>query len=30
MNWKVITTEAVYKKALARAMEIFHAEEGTP
>lgn len=30
MNWKLIKTEEEYKKALARTMEIFHAEEGTP
>jgi len=30
MNWKVIKTETEYKKVLKRAMEIFHAEPGTP
>ncbi len=30
MNWKVITTEREHKKAVKRAMEIFHAESGTP
>jgi HTH-type transcriptional regulator/antitoxin HigA len=30
MNWKVIKTEREYKKALKRAMEIFHAEPNTP
>jgi HTH-type transcriptional regulator/antitoxin HigA len=30
MNWKVIKTETEYKKALKRAMEIFHAEPNTP
>lgn len=30
MNWKVINTEAQHKKAVKRAMEIFHAEPGTP
>ncbi|WP_293302514.1 helix-turn-helix domain-containing protein [Pedobacter sp. UBA4863] len=30
MNWKLIKTAEEYKKALARTMEIFHAEEGTP
>lgn len=30
MSWKVIKTEAEYKIALKRTMEIFHAEEGTP
>lgn len=30
MNWKLIKTEEEYQKALARAMEIFHAEQGTP
>ena len=30
MNWKVIRTETQYKKALNRAMEIFHAHENTP
>ncbi len=29
MNWKVIKTEAQYKKALKRTMEIFQAEAGT-
>jgi HTH-type transcriptional regulator/antitoxin HigA len=29
MTWKVIKTEAQYKKALHRAMEIFHANENT-
>ena len=30
MSWKVIKTEAEYKIALKRTMEIFYAEEGTP
>jgi HTH-type transcriptional regulator/antitoxin HigA len=30
MTWKVIKTEAQYKKAVKRMMVIFHAEEGTP
>ncbi|HWK05049.1 MAG TPA: helix-turn-helix domain-containing protein [Puia sp.] len=30
MDWKVIKTEAQYKKALKRTMEIFQAAEGTP
>lgn len=30
MNWKVVKTEQEYKKALRRAMEIFHAEPDTP
>lgn len=30
MNWKVIKTEAGYKKAVKRTMEIFQAKEGTP
>ena len=30
MNWKLIKTEEEYQKALARTMEIFHAEAGTP
>ena len=30
MNWKVIKTEAAYKKAVKRAMEIFQTNEGTP
>ncbi len=30
MNWKVIKTESEHKKALKRAMEIFHAEPNTP
>jgi HTH-type transcriptional regulator/antitoxin HigA len=30
MNWKVIKTEKEHKKAVKRAMEIFHAEPGTP
>ena len=29
MNWKVIKTEAQYKKTVKRMMVIFHAEEGT-
>ncbi len=29
MNWKVIKTEAQYKKALKRTMEIFQAPAGT-
>ncbi len=28
-NWKVIKTEAQYKKALTKTIEIFHAEEDT-
>ena len=28
MNWKVIKTEKEHKKAVKRAMEIFHAEPG--
>ncbi len=28
MNWKVIKTEAGYKKAVKRTMEIFHADKG--
>ncbi|MGN6194996.1 MAG: helix-turn-helix domain-containing protein [Ginsengibacter sp.] len=30
MNWKVIKTEKEHKKAVKRAMEIFHADPGTP
>ena len=30
MNWKVITTELEHKKAVKRAMEIFHSEPNTP
>src|SRR5690606_1463280 len=30
MDWKLIKTEEEYKKALARTLQIFHAEEGTP
>ena len=30
MNWKVIKTQAEYKTALKRTLQIFHAEEGTP
>jgi HTH-type transcriptional regulator/antitoxin HigA len=30
MNWKVIKTEAEHKRAVKRAMKIFHAELGTP
>jgi len=30
MNWKVIKTETEHRKALKRAMEIFHAEPNTP
>lgn len=29
-KWKVIKTEAQYRKALSRTIEIFHAEENTP
>ena len=29
MNWKVIKTESEHKRALKRAMEIFHAEPDT-
>jgi HTH-type transcriptional regulator / antitoxin HigA len=29
-NWKVLKSEAEYKEALARTIEIFHAEEKTP
>ena len=29
MDWKLIKTEEEYKKALARTLQIFHAEEGT-
>ncbi|HVY76849.1 MAG TPA: hypothetical protein VG890_18605 [Puia sp.] len=29
MNWKVIKTEAEYRKAVKRSMEIFHAGQGT-
>jgi len=30
MEWKVIRTESTHKQAVKRAMEIFHAEAGTP
>jgi len=30
MDWKVIKTENEHRKAIKRAMEIFHAEPGTP
>ena len=30
MNWKIIKTESEHKRALKRAMEIFHAEPNTP
>ena len=30
MNWKVIKTEREHKKAVKRAMEIFHTDPGTP
>lgn len=30
MKWKIIKTEAGHKKAVKRAMEIFHAEPNTP
>lgn len=30
MNWKVIKTEAAYKKAVKRAMKIFQAKDNTP
>ncbi len=30
MKWKVIKTEAAYKKAAKRTMEIFQAKEATP
>lgn len=30
MNWKVLKTEAQYKKAVKRTMEIFQATDGTP
>lgn len=30
MNWKVIKTEREHKKAVKRAMEIFHATPNTP
>ena len=29
-NWKVIKTDAYYKKAIKRTMEIFHSSQGTP
>jgi len=29
-NWKVIKTEAYYKKAIKRTMEIFHSAQATP
>jgi HTH-type transcriptional regulator/antitoxin HigA len=29
-SWRVLKTEAEYKQALARTIDIFHAEEGTP
>lgn len=28
MDWKVLTTEDQYQRAIARTLEIFHAEEG--
>jgi len=30
MNWKVIKTEAQYKKAIRRTIQIFQATQGTP
>lgn len=30
MNWKLIKTEKEHRKAVKRAMEIFHAEPNTP
>ncbi len=30
MNWKVLKTEAAYKKAVKRAMSIFQCKENTP
>ena len=30
MNWSVIKTEAQYKKAIKRTIEIFQAKEDTP
>jgi len=30
MNWKVLKTEAAYRKAVKRTMDIFQAEERTP
>ncbi len=30
MNWKVLKTEAAYKKAIKRTLNIFQAKEGTP
>ncbi len=30
MEWKILKTEREHKKALKRAMEIFHAEPNTP
>ncbi len=30
MTWKVIKTQAEYKTAVKRTMQIFHAEEDTP
>lgn len=30
MNWKVLKTEAQYKKAITRTMEIFQVAKGTP
>ena len=30
MNWKVLTTEKQYQKAIKRTLQIFHAAEGTP
>lgn len=30
MNWKILKTEQEYKKAVKRAIAIFHAEPGTP
>ena len=30
MNWKVIKSEAQYKKAVLRTMHLFHAAPGSP
>ncbi|MHB1920626.1 MAG: helix-turn-helix domain-containing protein [Chitinophagaceae bacterium] len=30
MNWKVLKTEAAYRKAVKRTLAIFQAKEGTP
>lgn len=30
MNWNIIKTETMYRKAVKRTMEIFQAKEGTP